>query len=514
MADALEYSLVFGWSTSNLIPELSDLRRRWVDTYNQEYSRISGQVYHDLDTASVEKLVVPSPSLLTPPAPPSTDPYEPRPYQHEGISFFLSHPRSLNYDQAGMGKTLQASMAATFPCLISTRGYATEQWEEFLHRQFPGRLVMDLPNTFPTHKLNSHFKRQNYLNNLPTTDFTIINIEMWNAYTFPHDYATYILDESNLLKSRGAGRSIKAKKVVTRDMGSRVYELTATPITREADDLWMQLSILDPKRFGSYWTFVEHFMLIRRTPWGNQIVGVKPERKAELRALFNEYAIGRTYAQVGLQLPHIIPPDGPKPLYASMPKDLKKAYDNVKKNYTLEWAGREIPLSAAGEMVSVLRRMTAHPTKWQVAYDKLDSLNWLPTIVFAHHKETCHAFAKFIHEKDPDVNATVITGDIKAPIRLLTAKKSNLVVATIDSLNDAVDLSHMRVVMFIEEDYTYGKMDSAIKRVWRFRPDLSTDPVLLFIVMMRGTIDVSTHKTAGRRFGTVRDVLNVELWEK
>src|SRR6185295_17879620 len=96
----------------------------------------------------------------------------------------------MNHDDAGMGKSFQATEAGARPFLISTRGYATDQWARFLAAQYPmcAGSILDV-TTARQHDDRQFLLSANIRGGPP--DFTIINFEMLRNYTFdPRRYET------------------------------------------------------------------------------------------------------------------------------------------------------------------------------------------------------------------------------------------------------------------------------------------------------------------------------------
>jgi superfamily II DNA or RNA helicase len=85
-----------------------------------------------------------------------------------------------------------------------------------------------------------------------------------------------ILDESVMGKSRKAQRFKSFKKVTK--YWDRVWLLSGNPMSRYADDLWAQLSLIWPRAYPSYWRFARRYCVIEETPWGDKVVGTRPNR--------------------------------------------------------------------------------------------------------------------------------------------------------------------------------------------------------------------------------------------
>ena len=100
-----------------------------------------------------------------------------------------------------------------------------------------------------------------------------------------------ILDESVLLKNREAIRARAAAQL--RQVVSRCWMLSGSPTTRFLDDLWMQLHVLEPQQYKSYWRFTNGVCLTRDTIWGRQVVanvpGVEAKLKTDLAPILRTY---------------------------------------------------------------------------------------------------------------------------------------------------------------------------------------------------------------------------------
>lgn len=173
-----------------------------------------------------------------------------RPYQVQGVTKMKEMKRFGNFDDPGLGKTVQACEAAELPVLVSCPGYLVDQWAEFLNEQYPDHLISVATGPRKDREFFLSVK----------ADWYIVNHEMFrdingatrkvNSYSMP-DVKTVIIDELHHFRGHN---SSQAKNMVSYVKNTdRVYGLTATPIYTEVDDLFMQFRILQPKVWTSYW---------------------------------------------------------------------------------------------------------------------------------------------------------------------------------------------------------------------------------------------------------------------
>jgi hypothetical protein len=301
---------------------------------------------------------------------------------------------------------------------------------------------------------------------------------------------TFIVDESHHFKGHEAEMSQDALIVALQV--PRVYLLTATPIVREPDDLFMQLRLLDPIRFKSYDRFVDTYCNSYWGPFKRIVAGLK--QNTDFKETVALYALGRTYEQVRLQLPDLIE----QKLIITPDAAFTARYQRAKQEYRVDARVLNSPL----ELLRELRRMTVCPIKLEVVKALVDDTPGA-VVVFCWFRETAQQLATLLE-------APLITGAIKPQDRrILALEQHKCIVATIAALSEGVDLSFAKTVIFAEQDYTPGRMHQAISRVHRWTADL--EPVRVFYVLMKHTIDEVIHRCVDRRISSMNEILSLAL---
>jgi superfamily II DNA or RNA helicase len=406
-------------------------------------------------------------------------PLTPRPYQELGMEFLYNKKRAMLTDPPGLGKTLQATEAAMPPTLIAAPAYLVEQWYTFLTEQYPRANIGAAEGT--------RKQREHVVNFKPPLDFTVINIEMLRTYQFPPHYNTFIVDESHHLRGHNSQQARAALVIAKRT--PRVYLLTGTPIKKEVDDLYMQLRLLDPQIFTSYWRFAEMFCRIAHTAWGDKIVG--PRNPDALRRLLLRYALGRSYRDVSMYLPPLIE----QVITITPQQDWYRLYDSTRRTYNI----KDINLNSASEVINTLRRLTLLPQKIDtIRHIVEDAPNG--TVVFTWFRDTAEQLADalrvpFVHGGTKD--------------RVQVAHQHNTFTATIAAIGEGVDLTHCKTVVFAEQSYVYGDNYQALSRVRRHTADHA--PIRAYTVIVRRSIDEIIHRLSNRRGTSAYEVLREAL---
>ncbi len=152
---------------------------------------------------------------------------------------------------------------------------------------------------------------------ITTYGITRIDIDILSAFYF--DYA--ILDESQNIKnpSSKSYRSVKQLKSVYKLI------LSGTPVENSVNDLWTQMSFINPGLLGSQQFFQNEFV--------QPIEKKKDEDKArKLQAIIKPFVLRRTKEQVATELP----PKTENLFYCQMSEEQANVYEEVKSEYRNE----------------------------------------------------------------------------------------------------------------------------------------------------------------------------------
>ncbi len=168
-----------------------------------------------------------------------------------------------------------------------------------------------------TLRYKSHEVFANYDVVITTYGISRIDIEMLKSYYF--DYV--ILDESQNIKNPSS-KSFQAVK----QLKSRFkLILSGTPVENSVNDLWTQMSFINPGLLGIQQYFQNEFV----TP----IEKKKDEEKArKLQALIKPFVLRRTKEQVAPELP----PKTENLFYCQMSEEQASVYEKVKSEYRNE----------------------------------------------------------------------------------------------------------------------------------------------------------------------------------
>lgn len=458
--------------------------------------------------------------------------YAPRSYQKQDIAFLRDIKKGAVWHEPGLGKTLIASDAAVLPATVSVPTYLVDQWVSWLKFQYPGHKIVNAYSDDRGIPMD-HYSRCEALKE--PADWHVMIHEMMRAevhevthgngqitteivedrhgdpvYHYPIPPAlTFVIDEAHRIRGRAARQSRGAFDL-TRAVPF-VYQLTGSPIFRVVDDLFAQLRIMDEITFRSYDWFVSQFCV------GAQGYGGRPTGARNIKALTrmtSKWARLRTYdelAEQGVILPEVIPPNG-RIVRVPMTKETRKRYEMVQEDKrnpdeTSSWDGSNEPYMYAVQVLHKLRQETANAKeKLDALSEVIDDVRFAPDgskrgiCIFTWFRNTAERVGK-------QTGAKVIHGEMLPGERRRVAQSNDLIVANLAALSEGVDLSHCRVVIFFEEDYSPGYEFQALRRVLRASSDHR--PILLVYIHLADSVDEVVHYASVHRINDARTIMTM-----
>lgn len=253
-----------------------------------------------------------------------------RPYQKAGYNWFhflkSYHFGGCLADDMGLGKTIQtlallqkhkedaeaAGEHSTSLAIMPTS--LIYNWLNEARKFAPQLRIMVHTGTL---RYKSPEVFRNYDVVVTTYGISRIDIDLFTSYFF--DYV--ILDESQNIKNP----SSKSYQAVKQLKSKFKLILSGTPVENSVNDLWAQMSFINPGLLGIQQYFQNEFV----TP----IEKKKDEEKArKLQALIKPFVLRRTKEQVATELP----PKTENLFYCQMSDEQSSVYEKVKSEYRNE----------------------------------------------------------------------------------------------------------------------------------------------------------------------------------
>lgn len=425
-------------------------------------------------------------------------------YQQGDVRLMCRLQHCLNANPMGLGKTVEAIVAlsemhAESVCIVVPK-IIRQQWADQIKKWWgrnaeiyekqaclePGKIYIVNYDKLRNEKVLAKFKRFR-----------------WDCL---------VLDEAHKIKNRTSKQAVAVKLIPC----ARKMALTGTPILRYVDDLWSLLNFLGVEYSGvSYWTFVEYFCEVEKTPWGNKITGTTDDssRQAVLKhllALFMirhdsiEVAHGKTQETVRLAMTK-----AQRDLYR---KERQLLLDQLPENCTI---------SNGAVLTMRLRQTTSWPglfledepgPKFEWILEQCENNPDERIVVFTVFERTAEALSQWLFNKG--VRAVTITGKNAALINernksLFLKDRAQVLIGTIGAMGQGYDeLQHVsKVAIFIDRDWSPEIMNQAEERLHRMGQQ---HLVRVYYLECQGSFDQSVGRINANKSEGIRRALESE----
>jgi SNF2 family DNA or RNA helicase len=439
-------------------------------------------------------------------------------YQEVAVERLVDRvPTYACFDPPGAGKTAVAINAAlqagTFPMLITLPAHLVLQWhDELIRWGIPPEEISSAPRGCGPAKRLAALEAD--------TSFCLVSYNSWTNWSYlplllDPKWAAFTMDESHRLRrgrhtKGGAWRGVHYLRQKSRSthLKTPIWWLSGTPMVRDGSDLWPLMAMAEPNRYTSRTDFAKQMCHTADGPYGMMVGKI---RDAEyFRRVIGRYSIRRSYDEIP-ELAKLQRRD------ISLPVELDRAelarHRTIKRDYRDPVTDE--PLNSASAMIRALRRIPLPA--------KLDALTELLTDHPGRFLALC-----WYRSSAADIQAKVarsgrhvgmhIDGktserERQRSFRIYNDYEDGVLVGTIGSLAEGLNLQRGYQVAFLEQHYLSEANEQALKRVLRRG---QTQPVLIYWLWAPKTYDVRVRRVAANRekdiYTALDDFLKEEPW--
>lgn len=452
--------------------------------------------------------------------------WKPFPYQEEGATWLLTHPRSILADEMGLGKTIQVGMALTklhtqicgdrcrigdhrdLDVLIVGRGSLAYQWQDELETKFgiPVQITtedkdLDLLSLGGCHYIN----------------YDKFRLERWQAAIATRKWTVLIVDEAHRMKGRKARRSIHLERVARNVPFVWFVSGSITP-NGDPAEVWQFLHVIDRKAFSSYWDFVKQHCNLEMTPWGPKPIGAKrPNMFGKMMTAWMLRRV-RASADVGRWLPSL----RYVPIRHPLTSRQRRMYLQMKRDFMISFQNGQSNLEAQNTAAkwAYLRQVCLTPKLFGDKDDggKLKALDDLcdqildsgrKCLIFTWHRAFADLIADRINDRyersHSEFTAVALHGGMddgdkkRAIFQFTKTAPTRFLVGTIATMAEGLNLQVASVVIFTELSYVPMENTQAVARVHR---EGQTQDVIVYQLIAENTIEERITKIVSEKRGS------------
>lgn len=431
-----------------------------------------------------------------------------RNYQRVGANFLIKTKKSILADDMGTGKTLQT--------ITACEELGAERVIVVCPNSLKWNWVDEIKKWTDSAVTYVGGKKEDRVEAIENFEgkYLVINYEAIRLHPelakMKWDVAVY--DEAHKLKNRNTKQTKSAKKI----KADNTFLLTGTPMLNRADELWSLLNMLNPKKYSSYWRFVECYCQTYHNGFGKEILSGNPTQQKELRRELSPIMIRRTKDEVLPELPEKIRTRK----LVELGDEQKRVYETMEKEAIVEFSGGNIvvaPVVIAQitrlRQIAVSPQLLDHGTQKSAKFDTLmDIIEELKdehkVVVFSQFRQAIEKFSERLD--DAGIGWVSVTGTVSQDDRREATRKiqeddeTRVMLATIEASAHGFTWTSADTAVFLDRHWTPAINKQAEDRIHRIGQNNSVNIINL---VAKDTVEERMEKLLERKETDVNNII-------
>lgn len=321
---------------------------------------------------------------------------------------------------------------------------------------------------------------------------------------FQGPWDAIIVDEAHYTKNRGTNWTETIENLAKR--AGTVIEMTGTPITNWAPDLFTVLCVLHPeeakpgRRFGSYWRWVDEWFDVQPSRFGgpnSRVIGdlLECDKRCFNRPAhdpckhyhrFMQENMGdkflRRLVEDCLDLPPLI---GPQRIQTPLDANQRRMYNQLKNDFaTTSAEGEVFEAWSTGSKLTMMMKITT--SAWlldqtgapkggkfeQLRADLKDRSR--PTLGFAHYRdsvEAIHRVAEDMGLRSAFIHGGTSSADRRTLVQRFQAGGLDFLAGSLEVVAEGLTLTRANMAIFVEKSWKPSRNRQARDRIYRIGQD-------------------------------------------
>ena len=438
-------------------------------------------------------------------------------FQKTDLEFMKFAENTINANPMGSGKTVEA-IGFIKECFDKVLGYPGVKVNILIVvpnslKVYWKKEIKKFINKTATIGETSTFNKVNPIK-IKSDNILIINYEMLRKDDFTSLFETswdlIIFDEAHKIKNRRAQQSIGAKKLKSKYKSL----LTGSPIPNHPQELWSLLNFLYPKRFHSYWQFIERFCVQESVPYSPVSIIVDVKNTPSLKYILDSIMIRRNKEELLKDLPE----KRYKTIELEITGKQKELYDKMEKEMFFELEnGKTIEAAIPLTKLIRLQQLALSPmifdidcigVKTQTILDIIGD-NDEKIVIFSMSKRYIDVLAQLLTEKGYK-NFVKVTGYtlLEERQRLIdnftTNPEIKVFMATIQTMGEGTNLQIASTLIFADKSWVPTVNEQAENRIYRFGQKNKT---LIISLFCKNTVDSAVEKVLKKKNTIINKIM-------
>lgn len=409
-------------------------------------------------------------------------------FQRTGTHWLSKAKGAILADDMGLGKTIQTLAAldekGDFPALVICPASVKENWANEVRQWLPDKSFtivdggaekrLEALNEDVDIYISNYAQLREKTRRKENGDWKEIDNPVYQKM-LNKGWKVVVFDEAHKIKNRKSQQTKGAYRLIKK--AEKVFHLTGTPIQNAPQEIWSLLHSMEPKKFSSFWRFVERYCNVYDNGWGMEIGDVKNPK--EFRETLKPYMLRRMKEEVIEDMPDLTV----QKQWVELSGKQKKIYDQMEKRMVAELSEAErivAPVIIAKitrlKQIAVSPSLLSEEEEFQSA--KIDALMEIlegageqKIVVFSQFRKAIELVEEKI--KEEGVEYGILHGGISQKERqeqidkFQNNKDCKVFLATIKAGGLGINLTAGSIAVFLDKDWTPANNSQAVDRLHR-----------------------------------------------
>lgn len=429
------------------------------------------------------------------PAPPSDTL---RPYQAKDVQIIARNPRLAIFNEQRTGKTptILTALKNDINGIIVCPSSLKLNWLNESKRWANTSYVMISGTKQRRIRLYESIDKENMIISYETlrTDFDVIT-KMFKAFSF------MVVDEAHRLRNYKTKQSKAVLGIGT--IAKRVYPMTGTPAVNHPADVFGILKLMYPKKYASYWAFVERYFSSFDTPFGRKVGSLRPDRQEEFHNLLYTHSLQRKRRDVMAWIPKV---DFHTIELEPSSKQLTLFNEIVRKHTLL---GEQIPNAIT--KLTRLRQVCVDPNYFGVDH-KSPKVAFIMDYIEDNPHETIIIFSTMTQAlnrlKAAIPGSVILTGEQSTvekqwAVDQIQSGNARVLLANIKAGGTGFTLDKADTIIFLDKSYTPDENQQAADRFVPTDPNKEYGAKQVLTLVVNGSVEPKIEKLLDKKINII-----------
>lgn len=408
-----------------------------------------------------------------------------RPYQRVDVEFLEQRTSAAVFNEQRTGKTptvLIATKDRTTKGIIVCPAGLRLNWQNEIKTWLNEDSIVIGGTKIKRKKLYKAFEEE-------STKYLIISYETLRSdiELFTSKFDTLIVDEAHRLRNYKTQQSKAVYKLGAK--AKSVFPMTGTPAVNHPSDVFGILKLLRPKKYSSYWNFIDRYFGYIETRFGKELLGFKKKRFDEIMELISSVSVQRKRRDVMQWIPAITR----RTIDLEISSTQNKYYNQVLREFRYE--DNDIP-NAIAQLVRL--RQVCLETSLLDLKQSSPKQDFIVEYIKDNPNETVLVFSLFtsflytLHEKFPD--AVLLTGrqtlnEKQNSVDQIQSGNAKLIFSNIIAGGTGWTLDEVDTIIFTDKSYAPTNNEQAEDRIVPTREHEDYKAKQIISLVMKNTIE-------------------------